>query len=117
MGTFLARLLISALSLGVAAYLVPGIRVDGVLTLILAAFLMGIVNAIVRPILIILTLPITILTLGLFLLVINAMTFALVAWLMPGFSVAGLGSAFMGWLLVSLVGWLGSKVFFETAKA
>ncbi len=117
MATFLARLLISALSLGVAAYLVPGISVDGVLTLLIAAFLMGIVNAVVRPILIVLTLPITILTLGLFLFVINAMTFALVAWLMPGFDVAGLGAAFLGWLLVSLVGWVGSKVFFEATHA
>ena len=110
---FITRLLIGALSLGLAAYLVPGIYVDNAVTLVLSAFLMGIVNAIIRPILIILTLPITILTLGLFLLVVNAMTFALVAWLMPGFSVAGLGPAFLGWLIVSLSSWAESKVFVD----
>jgi putative membrane protein len=109
--SFLTRLLISALSLGMAAYVLPGIHVDGVLTVLVAAFLLGIVNALVRPVLVILTLPVTILTLGLFLLVINAALFAFVAWLLPGFSVAGLGSALLGWLIVSLMSWLGSRLF------
>jgi putative membrane protein len=113
---FLTRLLISAASLGLAAYLVPGIYVDSVVTLVIAAFLMGIVNAIVRPILIILTLPITILTLGLFLFIVNAMTFGLVAWLMPGFAVAGLGSALLGWLIVSMSSWAASKVFVDKKR-
>jgi putative membrane protein len=111
--SFITRLLISALSLGVAAYIVPGIHVDGVLALLIAAFVLGIVNAIVRPVLVILTLPITIVTLGLFLLIINAALFAFVAWVLPGFSVAGIGSALLGWLIVSLVSWLASRVFGE----
>ncbi len=108
---FITRLLISALSLGVAAYLLPGIYVDSILTLLIAAFLLGIVNAVVRPILVILTLPITILTLGLFLLIVNAATFGLVAYLLPGFEVAGLGWAVLGWLIVSLTSWVGNKLF------
>lgn len=107
---FLIRLVISALSLGLAAYTVPGIHVDGALTLVVAAFLMGLVNAFVRPLLIILTLPITILTLGLFLLIVNAATFALVAWMLPGFSIDGFWSALLGWLVVSVVSALASRI-------
>lgn len=114
--TFLVRLLITAISLGVAAYLVPGIYVEGPVALLIAALLMGLVNAIIRPILIILTLPITILTLGLFLLVINAISFALVAWLMPGFTVAGFGSAFLGWLVVSVTSWVTSKLVIDEKR-
>ena len=107
---FIGRLLVSALSLAVAAYVVPGIHVDGYLTLLVAAFLLGIANAVVRPVLIVLTLPMTVLSLGLFLLVINAAMIGLVAWLLPGLSVDGLGAAFFGWLIVSLVSWVATKV-------
>ena len=113
MKTFLTRLIISALSLGVAAYIVPGIHVDGLLTLLVAAFLLGIVNAIIRPILVILTLPITILSLGFFLLIINGGMLALVAYLLPGFSIHGLGSAILGWLILSIISWLASKLIIE----
>ena len=97
---FIARLLISALSLGLAAYIVPGIHVDNLLTLLIAAFLLGIVNAIIRPILFILTLPVTILSLGLFLLILNACMLAFVAWILPGFSISSFSAAFFGWLIV-----------------
>ena len=113
MKTFLTRLIISALSLGVAAYIVPGIHVDGLLTLLVAAFLLGIVNAIIRPILVILTLPITILSLGFFLLIINGGMLALVAYLLPGFSIHGLGSAILGWLILSIISWLAFKLIIE----
>jgi len=113
MKTFLTRLIISALSLGVAAYIVPGIYVDGILTLLIAAFLLGIINAIIRPILIILTFPITILSLGFFLLIINGGMLALVAFLLPGFSIYGLGSAILGWLILSITSWLASKLIIE----
>jgi putative membrane protein len=66
---------------------------------------------VVRPLLILLTLPATLLSLGLFLLVINAVVLALVAALLPGFTIAGFGSAFLGALIVSLTGWIGSMVF------
>lgn len=110
---FIAQLLISALSLGLAAYVVPGIHVDNLLTLLIAAFLLGIVNAIVRPILFILTLPITILTLGFFLLVVNAAMLALVAWILPGFSISSFGAAFFGWLIVFVTGTIATKILGE----
>ena len=99
---FLLRLLISALGLAVAAALLPGITIDSAETLFLAALLLGIVNALVRPIVLLLTLPLTILTLGLFLLVVNGLMLALVASLLDGFHVAGFGSAVLGSILVSL---------------
>jgi putative membrane protein len=71
--------------------------------LLLAALLIGIVNALVRPVVIVLTLPITILTLGIFLLVVNAAMFGLVAWLLGGFAVSGFFAALFGWIIVSLV--------------
>jgi putative membrane protein len=76
--------------------------------LLLAGILLGVVNSIIRPIAIVLTLPMTIVTLGLFLLVINAGMVALVAWMLPGMHVAGFGSAFWTALLVSLTGMVGS---------
>jgi len=110
---FLTRLLICALSLGIAASIVPGIHIDSPLTLVLAAFLIGIVNAIVRPILVILTLPITINSLGLFLLVLNALLFWLVAAILPGFHIAGFGPALLGWLVMTLISWAASAIFRE----
>lgn len=105
---FVLRLLVVALGLWLASVLVPGIEVRGVLTLLGAALLLGIVNAIVRPLVILLTLPITILTLGLFLLVINAGMLALVAWLFDDFQIADFWSAFFGAIVVSLTGWIAS---------
>jgi putative membrane protein len=103
MAGFIIRLLVIAAGLALAAWIVPGVTVTGTGTLLLAALLIGIVNALVRPIVILLTLPITILTLGIFLLVVNAGMFGLVAWLLPGFEVSGFLAALFGWLIVSLV--------------
>jgi putative membrane protein len=105
---FVLRLLIVALGLWLASEWVPGIEVKGVWTLLGAALLLGIVNAIVRPLLVILTLPITVLTLGLFLLVINAAMLGLVAWLFDNFTIADFGSALLGSIVVSLTGWAAS---------
>lgn len=105
---FLLRLLVVAFGLWLAAELVPGIEVNGVWTLLGAALLLGIVNAVVRPLLVILTLPLTVLTLGLFLLVVNAAMLGLVAWMFDNFSIAGFGPALLGSIVVSLVGWLAS---------
>lgn len=102
------RLLISALGLWLASVLVPGIDIRGVGTLLLAALLLGVTNALVRPLLIILTLPITVITLGLFLLVINAAMLGLVAVLLDDFAIAGFFSALFGALIVSLTGWVAS---------
>jgi putative membrane protein len=97
-----------ALGLWLATLWVPGVHIDSPATLMLAGLLLGIVNSIVRPIAIVLTLPMTIVTLGLFLLVINAGMVALVAWMLPGMHLAGFWSAFWAAVLVSLVSMLGS---------
>jgi putative membrane protein len=105
---FLVRAALVALGLWLATVWVPGVTIDGPLTLILAGVSLGIVNSIVRPIAILLTLPVTIVTLGLFLLVINAGMLALVAWMLPGMHVAGFWAAFWAAVLVSLVSMMGS---------
>ena len=105
---FLVRLAISALGLWLAHRIVPGIEIEGTGTLVAAALLLGIVNALVRPLLILLTLPITVLTLGLFLLVVNAATFGLVAALLDGFRVSGFGAALLGSIVVGLTSWVAS---------
>jgi putative membrane protein len=104
----LLRVLIVALGLWLAAALVPGIEVRGVWTLLGAALLLGLVNAVVRPLLVILTLPVTVVTLGLFLLVINAALLGLVAWAFDDFTVSGFWAALFGAIVVGLTGWLGS---------
>ncbi len=105
---FILRALIAAVGLWIAARIVPGIGVDSWPTLLFAALLLGLVNAIVRPILIILTLPFTIITLGLFLLVINGLMLELVAFFLHGFYVHGLIAAILGSIVVGLTGWIGS---------
>lgn len=97
------RTAINALGLALAALLIPGIAIHDAVTLLFAAVLMGLVNALLRPIVVIITLPLTIVTFGLFLLVINAALFALVAALLDGFEVAGFFAALFGWLIVSAV--------------
>jgi putative membrane protein len=95
----------------IIAYLLPNvIRVDGLLAALVAAFLLGIVNAVIRPILIIFTFPLTILTLGLFLLVINGLMLCLVAVLVRGFYVNGFWGALFGSILISIVSWILSRL-------
>jgi len=105
---FILRVLVVALGLWLASTLVPGIQVEDGWTLVGAALLLGIVNALVRPLLVILTLPITILTLGLFLLVINAAMLGLVASFFDGFVISSFWSALLGAMIVSLTGWVVS---------
>lgn len=105
---FFIRSLITMLGLLLASAIVPGVQIEGTGTIILAAVLLGIVNAFVRPIAFVLTLPITIITLGLFLLVLNAGMFGLVAALLDNFSVAGLGSGILGALIVSITSTIAS---------
>jgi putative membrane protein len=116
MSGFLIRLAIGAFGLWVAQSLVSGISIEGTSTLILAAFLLGIVNAVVRPIFVLLTLPLTLLTLGLFLLVVNALMLELVAALVPGFHVASFGSALLGSIVVSIVSWAASAWIGPTGR-
>ena len=105
---FLIRTLISALGLWLASKLVPSLYFSGPGTLLLAALLLGVVNAVVRPVLVLLTLPITLLTLGFFLLVVNAAMIGLVAALLDGMSLGGFGSAFFAAIIVSLTSWIAS---------
>jgi putative membrane protein len=105
---FMLRVVTVALGLWLATKLVSGIEVREGWTLLAAALLLGIVNAVVRPIAIILTLPLSILTLGFFLLVINAAMLGLVSWLLDGFEIAGFWSALFGSVVISVTGWLAS---------
>jgi putative membrane protein len=105
---FLFRAALTVVGLWIATYWLHGIRIDDAATLLLAGLLLGVVNAIVRPIAVILTLPLTILTLGLFLLVINAAMLELVAVLLHGVHIASFSAAFWAALIVSLTGWVGS---------
>jgi len=105
---FFFRLLITALGLWAATKLIPGVQINGWGNLLVAALLLGIVNAVIRPVILILTLPLTVLTLGLFILVVNGISLAVVAWLMPGFTLSGLGSAILGSVIVGLTSWLAS---------
>jgi putative membrane protein len=109
MAGFIIRILISAFALWLATVLVPGLSAQGAASLIWAAFWLGIINALVRPIVVLLTLPITLLTLGGFLLVINAGMLALVGWLLDGFEVAGFFSALFGSIVVSLISWAAAS--------
>ena len=110
---FLLRLLLNGVAVMIAAYLIPGIRVATPASAIVAGIVLGLVNAIVRPVLFVLTLPFTILTLGLFIFVVNAICLALVGWLVPGFSIRGFGAALVGALVISLVSWMLSALLFE----
>jgi putative membrane protein len=106
---FVLRALISAIGLWIATIWVSGIRIDDAGTLVLAGLLLGVVNAVVRPILVILTLPITILSLGFFLLIVNTAMVALVASMLRGFHIyGGFWSAFGTALIVWITGWLAS---------
>jgi putative membrane protein len=91
--------------------LVPGIHIDHFQDLLLATLALGLLNVFLRPVIILLTLPVTMITLGLFTLVINAMMFALAAYMVPGFHVSGFGVAFVAALLYSLFSFLLSVVF------
>lgn len=108
MTTFLLRAVIAALGLWAASLLVPGLVIDDAQTLLLAGLLLGVVNAVVRPVALILTLPITLLTLGLFMFVINAGMLALVAAMLPGMHLRGFGAAVLAAIVVGIAGWIGS---------
>ena len=108
MNGILVRLSITAVGLWLATSLVDGVRADDTFTLILAAILLGLVNAVIRPIAIVLTIPITVLSLGLFLWPINAAMLWLVGRLLDGFDVASFGAALLGAALVSVTGWIGN---------
>ena len=109
MYTLVLHWLVLALALGIAAYILPGIEVSSPVALIVSAFVLGFLNAVLKPVLVLLTLPLTVFTLGLFYLVLNAVVLALASVLVPGFAVASFGWAFLGAIVVSLLSsFLGS---------
>lgn len=114
---FVLRATIAALGLWLATALIDGLTIANPQTLVLAAVLLGLCNAVVKPVLVILTLPATVLSLGLFLLVINGVVLALVAWLLPGFTIAGFGSAVLGAMIVSVTGIIGAIAFRSRGNA
>lgn len=105
------KLLFNGLAVFVAAQLVPGIQVKGFATALFVALVLALINTLIRPILLLFTLPINILTLGLFTFVINASLFWLTGWLVSGFEVDGFASALLGAIIVSVVSWLLNTIW------
>jgi putative membrane protein len=102
---FLIHTLVLAVAIWITATIVPGVQITSWTSLAVAALVLGVVNAIVRPILVILTLPLTVLTLGLFYLVVNGLAFGLAASIVPGFQISSWTAAILGALLTSILSW------------
>lgn len=113
---FLIRVVIVALALWVTSKLIPGVEISDGTSLALAALVLGIINAFVRPVVVIMTLPLTILTLGLFLLVINAGMLSLTAWMLDGMTVAGFWPAFFGAIVMAVTGWIASSFIGDSGR-
>ena len=114
--TLLLRTVLNAAALLLIAYLYPGVAVTSFVAALIAALVLGLVNAVIRPILVLLTLPVTLLTLGLFLFVLNALLFWLVAEIVHGFRVSGFMAALVGSILYSLITLLTSWLLFPKRK-
>jgi putative membrane protein len=106
---FVVRLAINVFGLWFASEIVPGMAINGFGSFVLAGILLGVVNALARPIAILLTLPFTVVTLGLFLLVVNAGMLGLVAWFLDAFTLSGFWAAFFGSIVVSLASGFASQ--------
>jgi putative membrane protein len=117
MRDLLVHLIISALLLALVDYFIDGITIAGFGYALIAAIVLGLVNAVIRPVLVLLTLPITIITLGLFLLVINAVMMLLAAAFAPGFEVDGFGAALFGGLLLAVFNLAASSVLHGNKKS
>lgn len=115
--TLLARWIVNAAALLLVAYLYPGVQVEGFGRALIAALALGLVNAVIRPILVLLTLPVTVLTLGLFLFVINALLFWLVAEIVRGFTVTGFGAALVGSILYTAITLVTSWILFPRGRS
>ncbi|GAB4241434.1 MAG: phage holin family protein [Deltaproteobacteria bacterium] len=108
---FFIRMIANAVAILLIGYLLPSVvTADGVMAAVAAAFVLGLVNAVVRPIFVLLTLPVTVVTLGLFLLVINGLLLWLVSAVVPGFHVNGFPAAVAGSVLLSAVSWVLTRV-------
>jgi len=113
----IVRWIINALALLALPYIMSGITVKSFYIALIIAVVLGLINAVVRPILILLTLPVTVLTLGLFILVINALLFWFVASFVDGFQVSGFWTAFFGAILYSLITWAANALLFEKSPS
>ena len=116
MKEFLWRWAINGFALWVATFVFDGLQISGVKALILAALVFGLVNAVVRPVLVLLTLPLTVVTLGLFILVINALLLMLVAAVVPGFLPVGFWTAFFAAIFISIVSYLTNRLIGRPIK-
>lgn len=112
----LTHILVTAVALAVAAYILPGVHITSVAALLVASLVLGVVNGIVRPVLVLVTLPITILTLGLFYLVVNGLAFGLAASVVPGFDVDSFGWAILGALVVGFASWVVGAIVRSDAR-
>ena len=112
--TLLLVWLVNTVSLIAVAYLMPSIKVDTFVTALIAALVLGLVNAIIRPVLVLLTLPVTLLTLGLFIFVINGLLFWAVGSFVKGFVVDGFWAGFLGAIVYSLISWLLSALLLKS---
>ena len=112
----LARWLVNAAALLLVAYIYPGVQVESFVAALFSALVLGVVNAFIRPLLVILTFPVTLITLGLFLFVINALLFWLVTEVVHGFTVTGFWAALVGSILYSLITLVTSWVLFAKHK-
>ncbi len=117
MMSLIARWIVNAAALLLVAYLYPGVHVESFVAALVAALVLGLVNAVVRPILVILTLPVTLVTLGLFLFVLNALLFWMVASLVPGIEVKGFLAALLGSILYSIITLVSSWILFSGRRS
>ena len=111
----LARLFLNGLAIAAAAWAIPGLEVSGALAALAAGAILGVVNVLVKPLLLLLTLPFTLVTLGLFIFVVNAVCLGLTAFLVPGFRIGGFWSAVGGALVVSIVSWFLNDLLLRPA--
>ena len=112
----LAVWLINAIALLALPYVVPSIHIDGFATALGAALVLGLINAVIRPVLLLLTLPVTLLTLGLFIFVVNGLMFLLAAWFLGGFVVDGIWAGMLGSVVYSLISWLLTRLLLSSPR-
>jgi putative membrane protein len=106
----LIRWLLNTLALFVVVELVPGFHYRTIVSLAIAALVLGLLNAVIRPILFVLTLPLTIITLGLFLIVLNAIMLELTSWLVPGFRIDNFVAAIIGAIVLGIISWVTNRI-------
>ena len=102
---FFSHFIVTAIALGLSAYILPGVHINSWVALVVATLVLGFVNSVIRPVLVLVTLPVTVLTLGLFYLVVNGFAFGLAAAVVPGFDIDSFGWAILGALVVGIASW------------